>query len=152
MKISIITVGRVKEKFYTDAISLYAKQLNKHCQLELIEVSDEKAPETLSDKEEIQIKDREGERILSKIGEGAFVMCLAIEGKALDSQAFSLKIRQLEAQGKNHIAFVIGGSLGLSEHVLKRADFKLSFSPMTFPHQLMKVILMEQVCRHFSGK
>lgn len=149
MKITVISVGKVKEKFYTDAIAEYAKRLSKYCKLEPIEVPDEKAPERLSEKEEVQIKDKEGERILAKIPDSAYVICLAIEGKNLSSEELSEKIGQLGINGDSHIVFVIGGSLGLSESVLKRADFKLSFSRMTFPHQLMKVVLLEQIYRGF---
>lgn len=147
MKITVITVGKIKEKFFTDAIAEYAKRLTKYCKLDQVEVPDEKAPETLSDKEETQIKDKEGDRILAKIPDGAYVMALAIEGKNLSSEELSQKIDQLGVSGVSHIVFVIGGSLGLSQNVLSRADFKLSFSRMTFPHQLMKVVLMEQVYR-----
>lgn len=149
MKITVITVGKIKEKFFTDAVAEYAKRLSKYCKLEQIEVGDEKAPETLSEKEEIQIKDKEGERILAKIPEGAYVICLAIEGKNLSSEELSEKMAQLGLNGDSHIVFIIGGSLGLSQNVLKRADFKLSFSKMTFPHQLMKVVLVEQIYRGF---
>lgn len=149
MRISVISVGKIKEKFFVDAIGEYSKRLSKYCKLDLIEVADEKAPETLSAKEEIQIKDKEGERILSKIPDSAYVICLAIEGKQLTSEGLSEKMAELALSGDSQVAFVIGGSLGLSQNVLKRADFKLSFSPMTFPHQLMKVILLEQVYRGF---
>lgn len=149
MRISVISVGKIKEKFFTDAIAEYSKRLSKYCKLEMMEVADEKAPENLSAKEEIQIKDKEGERILSKISDSAYVICLAIEGKQLTSEGLSEKMAELALNGDSHVAFVIGGSLGLSANVLKRADFKLSFSPMTFPHQLMKVILLEQVYRGF---
>ncbi len=149
MKITIISVGRIKEKFYTDAIAEYAKRLTKYCKLEQIEVPDEKAPENLSDKEALQIKDKEGDRILAKVPDGAYVICLAIEGKNLSSEELADKIGQLGVNGDSHIVFIIGGSLGLSTKVLSRADFKLSFSRMTFPHQLMKVVLVEQVYRAY---
>lgn len=149
MKITVITVGRIKEKFFTDAVAEYAKRLSKYCKLEQIEVADEKAPETLSEKEEIQIKDKEGERILAKISDSAYVICLAIEGKNLSSEELSDKMAQLGLSGDSHLVFIIGGSLGLSQKVLKRADFQLSFSKMTFPHQLMKVVLVEQIYRGF---
>lgn len=149
MKITIISVGRIKEKFYTDAIAEYAKRLTKYCKLEQIEVPDEKAPEHLSDKEALQIKDKEGERILAKVPDSAYVICLAIEGKNLSSEELAEKVGQLGINGDSHIVFIIGGSLGLSPKVLARADFKLSFSRMTFPHQLMKVVLVEQVYRAF---
>lgn len=149
MRITVITVGKIKEKFYTDAIGEYAKRLSKYCKLDMVEVADEKAPETLSEKEEIQIKDKEGERILAKVPDSAYVICLAIEGKNLSSEELSEKMASLGLNGDSHIVFIIGGSLGLSAKVMARADFKLSFSRMTFPHQLMKVVLLEQVYRGF---
>lgn len=149
MKITVITVGKIKEKFFSDAIAEYAKRLTKYCKLEQVEVPDEKAPENLSEKEEGQIKEKEGERILSKIPDSAYVMALAIEGNNLSSEELAEKMATLGLNGDSHIVFVIGGSLGLSPKVLARADFKLSFSKMTFPHQLMKVVLLEQVYRGF---
>lgn len=149
MRITVITVGKIKEKFYTDAIGEYAKRLSKYCKLDMVEVADEKAPETLSEKEEIQIKDKEGERILAKVPDSAYVICLAIEGKNLSSEELSEKMASLGLNGDSHIVFIIGGSLGLSTKVMARADFKLSFSRMTFPHQLMKVVLLEQVYRGY---
>ncbi len=110
---------------------------------------DEKASENLSEKEMIQVKDKEGDRILGKINDQAYVIALAIEGKQMTSEGLSEHIEKLGVTGKSHIVFVIGGSLGLSEKVLKRANYKLSFSRMTFPHQLMKVVLLEQVYRAF---
>lgn len=147
MRITVITVGKIKEKFYSDAIADYVKRLSKYCKLEQVEVADEKAPESLSLKEEEQIKVKEGERILAKVPEGSYVICLAIEGKHLSSKELSEKMEQLSINGDSHIVFIIGGSLGLSPSVLSRANFKLSFSRMTFPHQLMKVVLLEQVYR-----
>lgn len=149
MRITVISVGKVKEKFYTDAIAEYAKRLSKYAKLEQVEVADEKAPENLSEKETLQIKDKEGERILSKVPDSAFVICLAIEGKNLSSEELSEKMAQLGLSGDSHLVFIIGGSLGLSQKVLARADFKLSFSRMTFPHQLMRVVLLEQIYRGF---
>ena len=149
MKITVISVGKIKEKYFTGAINEYAKRLTKYCKLDLVEVPDEKAPENLSDKEMIQVKDKEGERILSKINDQAYVIALAIEGKQLTSEELSEQIEKLGVSGKSHIVFVIGGSLGLSDNVLKRANYKLSFSKMTFPHQLMKVVLLEQVYRAY---
>ncbi len=149
MKITVISVGKIKEKYFTAAIAEYAKRLSKYCKLEQVEVPDEKCPESLSEKEEIQVKDKEGERILAKIPDQAYVIALAIEGKQLTSEALSDHIEKLGVSGKSHIVFVIGGSLGLAEAVLKRANYKLSFSKMTFPHQLMKVVLLEQVYRAY---
>ncbi|MCH4890951.1 23S rRNA (pseudouridine(1915)-N(3))-methyltransferase RlmH [Acidaminobacter sp. JC074] len=139
MHIKIITVGKIKEKFYTSQIDNFKKTISKFASIELIEVADEKCPEKLSEKEMIQVKDKEGERILSKISSDDYVIALAIEGKMIGSDKFK------QIMSKNQVAFVIGGSLGLSSHVMKRSNYQLSFSKMTFPHQLMKVVLMEQI-------
>lgn len=149
MKITLVTVGKIKERFYTDAIEEYSKRLSRYCKLEMIQVADEKTPDRASENEERKIKDKEGERILSSIKEGTYVAALAIEGEMLDSVKLSEKIDSLGVRGTSHIVFVIGGSLGLSDTVLKRADYKLSFSKMTFPHQLMRVILLEQIYRSY---
>lgn len=149
MKITILCVGKVKEKFYRDAIGEYQKRLSRYCKLEIVEVADEKTPDGASETVENQIKEKEGNRILSKIREEDYVIALAIDGKMQDSVELSKNIQQLGVRGKSSIVFVIGGSLGLSEEVLKRADEKLSFSKMTFPHQLMRVILLEQVYRSY---
>ncbi len=149
MKISILCVGKVKEKFYRDSIDEFTKRLSRYCKLDIIEVADEKTPDQASDVEVKLIKDKEGERLLKNIKEDAYVICLCIDGKQLDSEELSEKIETLGIQGNSHIIFIIGGSLGLSEAVVKRADFKLSFSKMTFPHQLMRVILLEQIYRSY---
>lgn len=149
MKITLITVGKIKEKYFTDAIAEYAKRLSRYCKLEIVEVADEKTPDGASESLENQIKEKEGERILSKIPENAYVIALAIEGKQLDSEELANKMEQWNVNGISHLVFVIGGSLGLSSKVLSRADFKLSFSKMTFPHQLMRVVLLEQIYRSF---
>lgn len=149
MKITLVTVGKIKERFYTDAIEEYSKRLSRYCKLEMIQMADEKTPDRASENEERKIKDKEGERILSSIKEGTYVAALAIEGEMLDSVKLSEKIDSLGVRGTSHIVFVIGGSLGLSDTVLKRADYKLSFSKMTFPHQLMRVILLEQIYRSY---
>ena len=149
MKITCITVGKIKEKFMTDAINEYGKRLSRYCKLEIIELQDEKTPDNASAVEEENIKNKEGERILAKIKDGAYVISLAIEGKQLDSVELSQKINDLGVNGTSHIVFIIGGSLGLSDAVKKRSDYLLSFSKMTFPHQLMRVILLEQVYRGF---
>lgn len=150
MKITVLTVGKVKEKYFTAAIAEYAKRLSRYCKLEILEVSDEKTPDKAPEAVNRQIKEKEGERILAQIKEDAYVIALAIEGKSLSSEQLAEKIHQLTVNGKSHLVFVIGGSLGLSEAVLKRADYSLSFSPMTFPHQLMRVILLEQIYRAFK--
>ena len=149
MKITIISVGKVKEKFYRDAISEYEKRLSRYCKFQIIEVTDEKTPDKASAIEEEQIKEKEADRILSHIKEDAFVITLEIMGKKLDSVSFASLLEQKAVHGISHIQFVIGGSLGLSDEVLKRADYHLSFSRMTFPHQLMRVILLEQIYRSF---
>lgn len=149
MKITILCVGKVKEKFYREAIDEFSKRLSRYCKLEIIEVADEKTAEEASDNEIRMIKEKEGERLLKNIKENAYVVCLCIDGKQLDSEELSKKMENLGVQGISHIYFVIGGSLGLAEEVVKRADFKLSFSKMTFPHQLMRVILSEQIYRAY---
>ena len=147
MNVKILCVGKIKEKFYRDAISEYSKRLSKYCTLEVVEVADEKTSENSSDVEIALIKDKEGERILKHIKDKDFVIALAILGKQMDSVAFSKYIENLTITGNSSIVFVIGGSLGLSDSVLSRSNFKISFSEMTFPHQLMRVILLEQIYR-----
>lgn len=147
MKITVVAVGKVKEKFYTEAIAEYGKRLSRYCKLEMIQVADEKTPDGASQAQERQIKEREGQRILAQIREGAYVIVLAIEGKMMGSKELAAKIERLGTQGKSQVVFVIGGSLGVSRQVIERADEALSFSRMTFPHQLMRVILLEQVYR-----
>ena len=149
MKITIICVGKIKEKFYREAIDEYAKRLSRYCKLSIIEVADEKTPDGCSVALEEQIKAKEGERILNSLKGDEYLISLAIEGKKMDSVAFGEKINNLGIQGVSHIAFVIGGSLGLDKDVLKKSDMLLSFSDMTFPHQLMRVVLLEQVYRGF---
>ncbi len=149
MKITIIVVGKIKEKFYRDAIAEYTKRLSRYCKLEILEVEDEKTPDKASELEERQIKEKEAERILKYIKDDAFVMTLEIAGKMFDSVEFADKLEKLGVQGTSHIQFVIGGSLGLHESVCKRANLAVSFSKMTFPHQLMRVILLEQIYRGY---
>lgn len=149
MKITLVTVGKIKEKYLKDAIAEYSKRLGKYCKLEIIEVADEKTPENASATEEDMIRQKEGERILKYIKEDAYVVALAIDGQMLSSEKLAEKINLLGIQGTSHIAFIIGGSIGLSQEVLSRADYQLSFSKMTFPHQLMRVILLEQIYRSF---
>ena len=149
MKISLLTVGKCKEKYWNDAAAEYRKRLGRYADVEILEVADEKTPEGASPREEDLIREKEGERLLKKIREDAYVIALAIEGEAVDSPELSRRLEQLGVRGTSHIQFVIGGSLGLSPAVLKRADWKLSFSRMTFPHQMMRVILLEQIYRSF---
>ncbi|MGN0265010.1 MAG: 23S rRNA (pseudouridine(1915)-N(3))-methyltransferase RlmH [Oliverpabstia sp.] len=149
MKITIITVGKIKEKYLRDAIAEYSKRLSKYCKLEILEVIDEKTPDNASILVENQIRDKEGERILKLIKDDAYVITLEIGGTMLDSVEFAEKIETLGIQGKSHICFVIGGSLGLGDAVCRRSDYAVSFSLMTFPHQLMRVILLEQIYRGY---
>ena len=149
MKITLVTVGKIKEKFYRDAIAEYSKRLSRYCSLEILELPDEKTPDKASDALNMQIKNTEAERLMKHIREQDYVIALAIDGKMLDSVELSEKIGRLGVEGKSSIAFVIGGSLGLGDEVLKRADYKLSFSKMTFPHQLMQMILLEQIYRGY---
>lgn len=149
MKITIITVGKIKEKYLKDAIAEYTKRLSKYCKLEIVEVADEKTPDHASETVEGQIRSKEGERILKYVKEDAYVITLEIEGKQLTSEQLAEKIESLGVQGNSHIMFIIGGSIGLGKEVVKRSDFALSFSKMTFPHQLMRVILLEQVYRSY---
>lgn len=149
MKITIVTVGKIKEKYLRDAIAEYTKRLSKYCKLEIVEVVDEKTTDNASSIVENQIRDKEAERIQKYLKDDAYVITLEIGGKMLDSVEFSKKIEQLGIQGKSHIIFVIGGSIGLGEEVLRRSDFAISFSKMTFPHQLMRVILLEQIYRGY---
>lgn len=149
MKITIITVGKVKESYFRGAIEEYSKRLSKYCKLDIVEVADEKTPDKASETEEAQIKAKEADRIMKHVKDDAYVIALAIEGKQLDSVELAEKIEKLGVQGTSHIQLIIGGSLGLHQSVLSRADYKLSFSKMTFPHQLMRVILLEQIYRAY---
>lgn len=149
MKITVITVGKMKEKFMRDAVDEYTKRLSKYCKLEILEVADEKTKEQASEVVYEQIRQKEGERILKNIKDDAYVITLEIKGKLLTSEELAEKIETLGVTGTSHIQFIIGGSLGLSKEVMKRSDMALSFSKMTFPHQLMRVILVEQVYRSY---
>jgi 23S rRNA (pseudouridine1915-N3)-methyltransferase len=149
MNITLVTVGKIKEKYFKDAIAEYSKRLSRYCKLEIVEVADEKTPDNASDVVETQIKQKEAERILKYIRDDAYCIALAIEGKKYNSVDFARHIEKLGVTGRSNITFVIGGSLGLHESVLKRADEKISFSDMTFPHQLMRVVLLEQIYRGY---
>jgi 23S rRNA (pseudouridine1915-N3)-methyltransferase len=149
VNISIVSVGKLKEKYLKMGIDEYLKRLNSYAKVEVIEVADEKAPEELSESEMIQVKQKEGERILAKIGQDTYVIALAINGKMQSSEGLADTLDKLATYGKSKIAFIIGGSLGLSDEVLKRSNEQLSFSKMTFPHQLMKLILVEQIYRAY---
>ena len=148
-KISIVCVGKIKEKYLKDGIAEYSKRLSRYCKLDIIEVPDEKTPDGASMVVEEQIKNIEGDKIMKHIREDDYVIALAIDGKMLDSVELSNKMEHLAVSGVSHLVFVIGGSLGLADEVLKRADYTLSFSKMTFPHQLMRMILLEQIYRGY---
>lgn len=150
MKITIVCVGKIKEKYLSEGVKEYFKRLSNYCNMSIIETKEEKAPENLSDAERENLKIIEGESILKNIKDDMYVFALEINGKALSSEELAEKIEALGVQGKSNLAFIIGGSLGLGEEVIKRADFRLSFSPMTFPHQLMRLILLEQIYRGFK--
>lgn len=149
MKITLITVGKIKEPYLKDAIAEYSKRLGKYCKLEIIEVADEKTTENASEAAEEMVRSKEAERILKYVKEDAYVVTLEIGGKQLSSEELSRKIETLGIQGKSHIIFIIGGSIGLGKEVLATSDYALSFSKMTFPHQLMRVILLEQIYRSY---
>lgn len=147
MQITIVSVGKIKERAVIKGIEDYRKRLSKYCHLTMVEVPDVNAPESLSDKEQELVKDTEGQGILRHLKEGMYVIALDIQGRLLSSTELAHQIDSLKVQGYSQLAFIIGGSLGLSDRVLRRADFRLSFSPMTFPHQLMRLILLEQLHR-----
>ena len=149
MKITCVVIGKIKETYFTDAIKEYSKRLSRYCKLEIVELADEKTPDGASEAQELAIREKEGQRILKALKDDAYVIALAIEGKMLDSVDLSKKIESVGVGGASHIVFIIGGSLGLAPSVLKRADDTLSFSRMTFPHQLMRVILLEQLYRSY---
>ncbi|RDW15199.1 23S rRNA (pseudouridine(1915)-N(3))-methyltransferase RlmH [Oceanobacillus arenosus] len=149
MRISIVTVGKLKEKYLKQGIQEYLKRLTAYAKVDIIEVADEKAPENMSEAEMLEVKRKEGERILGHISDDTYVITLEINGKMLSSEQLAAKMDELATYGKSKIAFVIGGSLGISEDVQRRSDMALSFSKMTFPHQLMRLILVEQVYRGF---
>lgn len=149
MNITIVSVGKLKEKYLKMGIDEYVKRLGGYAKMDLVEVPDEKAPEQLSEAEMDIVKKKEGERILTKINPDAYVIALAINGKMKTSEQMAADMESLMTYGKSKIAFVIGGSLGLHDDVLKRADEQQSFGKMTLPHQLMKLVLVEQIYRSF---
>lgn len=150
MNVNIIAVGRVKEKFMQEGINEYAKRLKPYCNIKIVEVPDEKAPENLSEKEKKDVIHRESARIVDKIRKGSFIISLCIEGTQMSSEKFAAYIENLTIRGYSDITFIIGGSLGLSDDVKAISDLKLSFSKMTFPHQLMRLVLVEQIYRAFK--
>lgn len=149
MKITILAVGKIKEKYFENAVQEYKKRLGRYCRLEIIEVADEKNPDNASAAEERIIRAKEGVRLEKYIKSDAYVIALAINGKQVSSEGFADKINKLGIKGTSHIIFIIGGSIGLDDSILNMAACKLSFSEMTFPHQLMRVILLEQVYRAY---
>ncbi|MCG3417547.1 23S rRNA (pseudouridine(1915)-N(3))-methyltransferase RlmH [Oceanobacillus jordanicus] len=149
MKITLVSVGKLKEKYLKQGIQEYLKRLSAYAKVDIVEVADEKAPENMSDAEMLEVKRKEGERILSHISQDTYVITLEINGKMLSSEQLAAKMDELATYGKSKIAFVIGGSLGISEDVQKRSDLALSFSKMTFPHQVIRLVLLEQVYRAF---
>ncbi len=150
MNIQIICVGKLKEKYWQDACAEYMKRLGRYCNVEIVELKESRLPENASPADEENVKKEEGASILKAIKDGTYVITLEILGKMLDSPQLAEKMDELALDGKSNIAFVIGGSLGLSAEVSKRSDYKLSFSKMTFPHQMMRVILLEQIYRTFK--
>lgn len=149
MKITIIAVGKIKEKYLKDAITEYSKRLGRYCRLEIIEVADEKTPDHASENMEDAIREKEAERIGKYIKEDAYLVTLEIQGRQLTSEEFADKIEKLGVSGISHMIFIIGGSIGLGKSILEKSDYALSFSKMTFPHQLMRVILLEQIYRSY---
>lgn len=149
MNVSIICVGKLKEKYLKDAISEYSKRISRFCNINIVEIPDQKIPEKASEKTEVQILKKEGEDILSKIKEGSYTIAMCIEGKAVSSEDMADIIKDVSMKNSN-INFIIGGSLGLSDEVKKRADARISFGKITLPHQLMRVVLTEQIYRGFK--
>jgi 23S rRNA (pseudouridine1915-N3)-methyltransferase len=148
--IQIVSVGKLKERYLVDGIAEYVKRLGPYAKVQVVEVPDEKAPESMSPAEERQVTEREGERLLAQLRSDAFVVALAIDGQALSSEQLAQQLADLGTYGRSQVAFVIGGSLGLSSEVLGRADMRLSFGRMTLPHQLMRLVLVEQIYRAFK--
>lgn len=150
MNINIVCVGKLKERYWTDAVTEYLKRLSRYCRMEIVELKEARLPDHASLAEEEQVKTVEGESILRSLSADSYVIALDVKGKQLSSEQLSEKIENLALEGQSTVDFIIGGSLGLSEAVRKRADFRLSFSAMTFPHQMMRVILLEQIYRAFK--
>ena len=150
MNINIVCIGKLKEKYWTDAIAEYSKRLGRYCSLTVTELKEDRLPDNASPAEELKVKENEGKNILKSLRSDDYVIALDVKGKQLSSEKLAEKIDSLAVTGKSNVAFIIGGSLGLSQEVLSRADFRLSFSPMTFPHQMMRVILLEQIYRSFK--
>jgi 23S rRNA (pseudouridine1915-N3)-methyltransferase len=150
MKFTLIAVGKLKEKYLKEGIGEYSKRLSRFCELQIVEVEDEQAPENLSEAQAVQVKKKEAERIIKKVKEGSTLIVLDLKGKKLDSEGFAEKLNSFFVSGKSHVTFVIGGSLGLDDELVQKADFRLCLSDMTFPHQLARLILLEQIFRAFK--
>ncbi|OPZ92133.1 MAG: Ribosomal RNA large subunit methyltransferase H [Firmicutes bacterium ADurb.Bin419] len=150
MKLTLITVGKLKEKYLKDGINEYSKRLSRFCELQIVEVDDEQAPENLSQSQEVTVKRKEAERIIKKVKDGSVLIVLDLKGKKLNSEGFADKLNSFLLSGKSHITFVIGGSLGLDDELVQKADYRLCLSDMTFPHQLARLILLEQIYRAFK--
>ena len=150
MKIKVVTVGKLKEKYLKDGIAEYSKRISRFAKLEMIELADEKTPDKASESENQKILEIEGQRILSKVGDRDFVIALAIEGKTFSSEEFSKQLEEASIKGFSTLTFIIGGSLGLSSSVKNRANLSVSFGRLTLPHQLMRLVLVEQIYRAFT--
>lgn len=150
MKFTLVAVGKLKEKYLKEGIGEYSKRLSRFCELQIFEVEDEQAPEDLSEAQAVQVKKKEAERIIKKVKEGSTLIVLDLKGKKLDSEGFAEKLNSFFVSGKSHVTFVIGGSLGLDDELVQKADFRLCLSDMTFPHQLARLILLEQIFRAFK--
>lgn len=148
--ITVLAVGKVREKYLTQGMEEYLKRLTRYATVSVVEVAEEQAPETLSPAEQAQVKAREGERILKSVREGQYVIALAIDGTQFSSEAFAAHLQRLGVEGRSDVALIIGGSLGLDAAVLRRADLRLSFGPLTYPHQLIRLLLLEQLYRTFK--
>lgn len=150
MKIKVVTVGKLKEEYLKDGIAEYSKRISRFAKLEMIELADEKTPDKASESENQKILEIEGQRILSKVGDRDFVIVLAIEGKTLSSEEFSKQLEEASINGFSTLTFIIGGSLGLAQDVKNRANLSVSFGRLTLPHQLMRLVLVEQIYRAFT--
>lgn len=150
LSVTLIVVGKIKEKYFTDAIDEYSKRLKRYCKFNIIEVKDEPTPDNPSPNEKAAVLNREGTRIIEKLPKSAYIVSLCIEGKQMDSSAFADFIEKTAADGNSELVFIIGGSMGICDELKSKSDYKLSFSKMTFPHQLMRVVLTEQIYRAFN--
>lgn len=150
MRIRIVCIGKLKEKYWTDAVDEYTKRISRYCDIEIVQLKESRLPDKASASDEQTVIYEEGQTILKNIKDGTYVITLEVKGKQLSSEELAEKIERLPIEGRSDITFVIGGSLGLSKEVSQRADFKLSFSKMTFPHQMMRVVLLEQIYRAFK--